>query len=57
MRFASSYIAKLRQENDDLQAGVRALDSVWTKDSFGRFVPWLHRQLALGRSAQNKETL
>jgi hypothetical protein len=45
MRLACDYWAKLRQENDDLQAGVRALDSVWTKETFGRVILWLRRQI------------
>jgi hypothetical protein len=45
MRLAVGFIAKLRQENEDLEANVRALDSVWTKKTFIELVPWLRRRV------------
>ena len=54
MKFALSYIAKLQQENKNLEASVGALDSVWTKKTFLEIVHWLRRQVR-GEAERAKE--
>jgi hypothetical protein len=46
MRFALYYLAKLKQENAELEVQVRALENVWTVETVTRGASWLRLRIA-----------
>jgi hypothetical protein len=46
MNIASNYLSKLQRENQELEAGVAALESVWRRESVAGLFTCLRRTLS-----------